>query len=59
MTYRWTNDRLPTAADADLQGQVRWGPQHPGLLCHWSEVRPGEAWARSAAWKGAEPEPMG
>lgn len=48
----------PTPADADPFGMVRWGPRLPGMLIHWSEVRPGEQWARSSAWKGAEPEPM-
>ena len=45
----WITDRLPTAADGDLQGMVLWG-QHAGLLIRWDEVRPGEAWAHSAAW---------
>lgn len=53
----WHTDRRPTAADADPLGMVRWGPTHPGLLCHWSEVRPGlslgqaggTAWERSSA----------
>jgi hypothetical protein len=58
MTYHWHADRLPTAADADPFGQVRWGPQHPGLLCHWSEVRSGEQWTHSSAWRGANPVPL-
>ena len=48
----------PTAADADPFGQVRWGPRLAGMLIHWSEVRPGEQWAHSSAWRGAEPEPL-
>ena len=48
----WVRDRLPTAADADEWGMVRWRPEAPGLLMHWSDVRPGEVWSRSAAWKG-------
>jgi hypothetical protein len=47
----YTTDRLPTAADADPFGMVRWSPHHPGLLCRWQDVRPGEAWAHSSAWK--------
>lgn len=47
----WTVDRVPGAADADLQGMVRWGPQHPGLLAHWSDVRLGEPWQHSSAWR--------
>lgn len=53
----YTTDRLPTAADADPFGQVRWSPHHPGMLCPWQDVRPGEAWTHSSAWKavaGAE-----
>jgi hypothetical protein len=47
----WITDRLPSPADADLHGQVRWGPHHPGLLCHWADVRAGEAWTHSSAWR--------
>lgn len=47
----YTTHRQPTAADADLQGMVRWSPHHPGLLCRWQDVRPGEAWAHSSAWQ--------
>lgn len=50
----WHTTRLPTAADADLFGMVRWGPTHPGLLCRWDEVREGEAWSHSSAWKQAD-----
>ena len=50
MTTTWITDRRPTPADADPLGQVRWGPHHPGLLCHWQDVRPGEAWRHSSAW---------
>ena len=51
----WISERLPAASDGDLQGMVRWGPQLPGFLCRWDEVRPGEAWQHSAAWV-ADPE---
>lgn len=44
-------DRLPTPADADPQGMVRWGRDMPGMLMHWSEVRPGEPWEHSSAWR--------
>jgi hypothetical protein len=57
MTYRWRNDRLPTAEDADPFGLVRWRPDAPGLLMPWRQVRRGEIWARSAAWRPTEPEP--
>jgi hypothetical protein len=49
----WTADRLPTAQDGDLQGMVRWSPHHPGMLTHWSDVRPGEKWAHSSSWQPA------
>ena len=39
----------PTAADADPLGMVRWGPQLPGFLIRWDEVRPGEQWSHSSA----------
>jgi len=48
---KWHCDRLPTADDADLHGMVRWGPDKPGLLMPWQDVRPGESWARTAAWQ--------
>jgi hypothetical protein len=48
----------PTPADADPFGQVRWNPRLPGMLIHWSEVRPGEQWAHSSAWRGADPVPL-
>lgn len=47
----WTADRLPTRNDADLLGMVRWGPRLPGMLIPWDEVRAGEQWAHSAAWR--------
>jgi len=47
----WIDDRLPAEADADLHGQVRWGMRMPGMLMPWDQVRPGEPWARSAAWR--------
>jgi hypothetical protein len=43
----------PTPADADPFGMVRWNPRLPGMLIPWSEVRPGEQWAHSAAWRPA------
>lgn len=49
----WHTDRLPTAADADLHGLVRWSPHHPGLLVPWHNVRHGEPWTHSAAWRPA------
>ena len=55
----YTTDRLPTPADADPLGMVRWGPNHPGLLCPWQDVRPGEPWAHSSAWRPtAEATPL-
>jgi hypothetical protein len=54
----WHRDRLPTAADADLHGLVRWGPNHPGLMMPWHDVRPGESWTHTSAWRDAEAEPM-
>jgi hypothetical protein len=50
MTH-WISDRLPTADDADLNGQVRWGPNLPGYLMHWTGVRPQEPWTHSTAWR--------
>jgi hypothetical protein len=47
----WIRDRLPTAADADPFGMVRWNPMLPGMLIPWHEVRTGEVWSRSAAWQ--------
>ena len=47
----WTTSRLPTAADGDIHGMVRWDSRLPGMLTHWSDVRPGEQWRRSAAWQ--------
>jgi hypothetical protein len=41
----------PTPADADPLGLVRWGPRLPGMLIHWTHVRPGEQWCRSAAYQ--------
>lgn len=46
----WIVDRLPAESDGDLQGMVRWGPNLPGLLCRWDEVRECEPWRHSAAW---------
>jgi len=45
----WISNRLPTQQDGDLHGMVLWGKQS-GLLMEWHGVRPGEHWARSAAW---------
>lgn len=47
----WITNRLPTAKDADCSDMVRWGKSLPGMLCRWTEVRRGEAWKHSAAWK--------
>jgi hypothetical protein len=47
----WIKHRLPTAADADPLGMVRWGPALPGFLTRWQEVRPDEPWAHSTAWR--------
>jgi hypothetical protein len=46
----------PNPADADPFGMVRWDPRLPGMLIRWDEVRPGEQWAHSSAWTGAEPD---
>jgi len=51
----WITARLPTSADADIHDMVRWGPQLPGMLIPYQDLRDGEAWARSAAWQ-LEPE---
>lgn len=48
---RWIADRLPAAADGDIHGMVRWGPLQPGLLMPWQDVRPGESWAHTTAWR--------
>lgn len=52
----WIVDRLPTLADADPLGYVRWGLNYPGMLLLWDDVRPGEAWKHSSAWTEHEPE---
>lgn len=55
----WISDRLPTSADADLHGMVRWSPDLPGMLMPWQGVRPGERWTHSAAWRpAAAPNPF-
>lgn len=46
----WINNRLPVLDDADLQGMVRWGKNHPGMLMDWRGVRLGEYWSHSSAW---------
>jgi len=51
----WVTDRLPTQHDADPQGTVRWGPRCPGLLLPWHQVRHGEPWTHSSAWKPPHP----
>lgn len=53
----WVADRLPTADDGDLEGLVRWGPLQPGLLIYWSDVRPGESWAHTSAWRPQQEGP--
>jgi hypothetical protein len=40
----WIRDRLPTEADADSLGMVRWGPDKPGMLMAWDQVRYSEPW---------------
>jgi hypothetical protein len=52
----WTTDRVPTSSDADPLGYVRWGPNYPGMLLLWNDVRLGEAWKHSSAWNENEPE---
>lgn len=46
----WLNNSLPTEVDGDVCGMVLWG-KRPGLLMPWHEVRSGEFWAHSSAWK--------
>jgi hypothetical protein len=59
----WITDRLPTAADADRQGDVRV-PYKPcsipgqGVFAHYSVVVPGQPWwSRNAAARTAQPTP--
>ena len=47
----WIHDRLPTEADADSLGMVRWGPDKPGMLMAWDQVRYSEPWTHSSAWR--------
>jgi len=49
----WITDRLPTPSDADPFGQVRWGPNLPGMLLPYHQVRHGEPWTHSSAWQGS------
>jgi len=53
----WISDRLPTEADADPLGMVRWGPRLPGFLCPWSDVRAGEVWTHTSAFNPSTREP--
>jgi hypothetical protein len=48
----WITTRRPTSADADPFGQVRWNPHLPGMLIPWHDVRDGEPWTHSSAWRG-------
>lgn len=47
----WIRSRLPTQQDADPFDMVRWGPDKPGLLMIWHQVRYGEPWTHSSAWR--------
>jgi hypothetical protein len=60
---KWITDRLPTAADADRQGDVRV-PYKPcsipeqGLFAHYSVIVPGQPWwSRNAAARAAQQTP--
>jgi len=46
MTQDWITDRLPSAADADEDGDVIVMPCDAGrLYCkNWRDVKPGDAW---------------
>ena len=57
----WINDRLPTEADADRDGDVAV-KQRPGsdafAYFHWSFVKPGMIWRRTSHWYAEQtPEP--
>ena len=56
----WITDRLPTAADADEDGDVRVcfeqsGRSEDGIYVHYSEVVPGQPWWSPKA--AAQPTP--
>jgi hypothetical protein len=57
----WITDRLPTAEDADAEGDVRIRrTRDPELFqfAHWSCVVPGQPWwSRNAAARVAQPTP--
>jgi hypothetical protein len=61
MTQEWITDRQPTAADGDMDGDVRMlrGPSHRGYaLIHWSYVGAGVPWQHTGLWQPpAEPAP--
>lgn len=57
----WINDRLPTEADADRDGDVA-AKKRPGsdayVYFHWSFVKPGMIWRRTSHWYAEQtPEP--
>jgi hypothetical protein len=54
----WITDRLPTAADADGEGEVsiRRGPELLGYM-HWSCVVPGQPWWSERVPHAARPTP--
>jgi hypothetical protein len=62
MTQEWITDRLPTEADADIDGEVRIR-RAPGSdvsrLTYWSYVQPDMDWQRSSFWQPpAGPDPV-
>jgi hypothetical protein len=64
MTHDWITDRLPTAADADGDGDVRVprrNAQHPEgertWYQHYTLIVPGQPWWSSRAAQRVEPAP--
>ena len=59
----WITDRLPTAADADQDGDVKipYKPRNipeQGVFAHYSVVVPGQPWwSRNAAARATRPTP--
>jgi len=53
MEQKWITDRLPTAADGDIDGDVRMRP--PGSdrswIVHWSFVCRGMDWLHTGLWE--------
>jgi hypothetical protein len=53
MEQKWITDRLPTAADGDIDGDVRMRP--PGgdrsWIVHWSFVCRGMDWLHTGLWE--------